>query len=43
MSRQVSRGSAGKYQADERAGVAGLRWRELRPVASLKTFEFNDP
>ena len=27
MSRQVSRCSAGKYQADERAGVAWLRWR----------------
>ena len=25
MSGQVSRGSAGQYQADERAGVAGLR------------------
>ena len=27
MSGQVSRGSAGEYQADERAGVARLRWR----------------
>ena len=27
MSRQLSRGSAGEYQADEQAGVAGLRWR----------------
>ena len=27
MTRQVSRGSAGDYQADEQAGVAGLRWR----------------
>ena len=26
-SRQVSRGSAGEYQADEQAGVARLRWR----------------
>ena len=26
MSRQVSRGSAGEYQADEQAGVARLRW-----------------
>ena len=26
MSRQVSRGSAGEYQADEKAGVVGLRW-----------------
>src|SRR5574341_423553 len=26
MSRQVSRGSDGEYQADERAGVAGLSW-----------------
>ena len=24
---QVSRGSAGEYQAEERAGVAGLSWR----------------
>ena len=27
MSRQVSRGSAGEYQADERAGVTRLSWR----------------
>ena len=27
MSGQVSRGSSGEYQADERAGVARLRWR----------------
>ena len=27
MSRQVSRGSAGDYQADKQAGVARLRWR----------------
>ena len=27
MSRQVSRGSAGEYQADEWAGVAQLSWR----------------
>ena len=27
MSGQVSRGSVAKYQADERAGVARLRWR----------------
>ena len=27
MSRQVSHGSAGEYQADEQAGVAGLSWR----------------
>ena len=27
MSGHVSRGSAGEYQADERAGVARLRWR----------------
>ena len=26
-SRQVSRGSAGEYQADERAGVTRLSWR----------------
>ena len=26
-SRQVSRGSAGEYQADEQAGVARLRWQ----------------
>ena len=28
MSGQVSRGSAGEYQADERTGVARLSWRE---------------
>ena len=27
MSRQVSCGSAGEYQADEQAGVARLSWR----------------
>ena len=27
MSRQESRGSAGEYQADEQARVAGLSWR----------------
>ena len=27
MSGQVSRGSAGEYQADEQAGVTGLTWR----------------
>ena len=27
MSRQVSGGSAGDYQADEQAGVARLNWR----------------
>ena len=27
MSGQVSRGSAGEYQADEPAGVAGLSWQ----------------
>ena len=27
MSGQVSRGSAGEYQADERAGVARRSWR----------------
>ena len=27
MSGQLSRSSVGEYQADERAGVAGLRWR----------------
>ena len=27
MSRQVSRGSAGEYQADEQEGVARLSWR----------------
>ena len=27
MSRQLSRGSAGEYQADEQAGVAGISWR----------------
>ena len=40
MSGQVSRGSAGEYQADERAGVAWLTWRdqadERAGVARLK-------
>ena len=27
MSRQVSRGSAGEYHADDQAGVARLSWR----------------
>ena len=27
MNKQLSRGSAGYYQADEKAGVAWLRWR----------------
>ena len=27
MSGQLSRSTVGEYQADERAGVAGLRWR----------------
>ena len=27
MNRQVSRGSAGEYQADEQAGVARFSWR----------------
>ena len=27
MSRQVFRGSAGDFQADEQAGVTGLSWR----------------
>ena len=27
MSRQVSHGSAGEYDADEQAGVAWLHWR----------------
>ena len=27
MSRQVSRGSAGEYQAEEQAGFGGLSWR----------------
>ena len=34
MSRQVSRGSAGEYQADEQAGVAGLSWRVSGRLAS---------
>ena len=29
MSRQVSLGSAGEYQADEQAGVAWLSWRDV--------------
>ena len=33
MSRKVSRGSAGEYQADEQAGVAGLSWRVTSRLA----------
>ena len=29
MSGQVSRGSAGEYQADEQSGVARLSWRAM--------------
>ena len=35
MSGQVSRGSAGEYQADERAGVAQLSWRARSPLWAL--------
>ena len=35
MSGQVSPGSAGEYQADERAGVARLHWR----VSGRKSFQ----
>ena len=33
MSRQVSRGSAAEYQADEQAGVTRLTWRETSRCA----------
>ena len=39
MSGQVSRSSAGEYQADERAGVARLSWpilKEISPGCSLE-------
>ena len=32
MSRQVSRGSPGEYQAEERAGVARLSWPQVRSL-----------
>ena len=35
MSRQVSRDSAGDYQADEQAGVAGVSWRLSHPTPVL--------
>ena len=35
MSGQVSRGSAGEYQADERAGVARLSWRVSMSLSKL--------
>ena len=35
MSRQVSRGSAGEYQADEQAGVVRLCWRVSKPSLAL--------
>ena len=34
MSRQVSRRSAGEYQADEQSGVAQLPWRVTGRVAA---------
>ena len=36
MSRQVSRGSAGEYQADDRAGVARLSWRVSGKYSGLE-------
>ena len=50
MSGQESRGSAGEYQADERAGVARLSWgvsghsqkAEIDVFLELSCF-FNDP
>ena len=38
MSGQVSRGSAGEYQADELAGVAGLNWRVGKHFTSPSIF-----
>ena len=39
MSGQVSRGSAGEYQADEQAGVARLSWRVSGPgIGVYKNF-----
>ena len=35
MSRQVSRGSAGEYQADEQAGVVRLSWRQSLGLEDL--------
>ena len=55
MSRQVSRGSAGEFQADEQAGVARLRWQVskeerggcyyivLREAKQIETEEPLDP
>ena len=42
MSGQVSRGSAGEYQADERAGVAGLSWRYFCLIDYTKAFDCVD-
>ena len=41
MSGQVSRGSAAEYQADERAGVAGLSWRAQSARVVILNFQFN--
>ena len=42
MTRQVSRGSAGEYQADEQAGVAGLRnWKRLFSAAKYNENKVN--
>ena len=44
MSGQVSRGSAGEYQADERAGVARLSWRlTVRSVGRCREAQLASP
>ena len=44
MNGQVSRGSAGEYQADEQAGFARLSWRVSVPVGieQLQTMPVED-
>ena len=40
MSRQLFRGSAGEYQADEQAGVARLRWRLCKVNRTARFVDF---
>ena len=43
MSRQVSRGSAGDYDADEQAGVSRLSWRCMHAQSLESCLTLFDP
>ena len=43
MSGQVSRGSAGEYQADERAGAARLSWGDFGLRGKVTSLEEENP